>query len=137
MRRRTPAASAALVLAALAAGACTPPQAASQGTGAAQPSGPPPPLTAAARPAATGGERLFVQKCGMCHGPGGMGTGLLARRVEQPLLEKRADLNEDYVTQAARLGIGNMPATPRGEVSDEELRQIAGYLVAAKTGARQ
>lgn len=102
--------------------------------------GPPPmpaPLTAAARPAATGGERLFVERCGMCHGPGAMGTGLLARRVDPPLLEKRTDLTPDFVIAAARGGIGNMPAIPRGEVSDAEMRQIADYLAhAAAKGGR-
>ena len=93
--------------------------------------GPPPmpqPVTLADRPDATGGEKLFVEKCIMCHGAVGMGTGLLARRVKVPLLEARGDLNTDYVIQAARMGIGNMPAIPRGEVSDGELRQIAEYL---------
>jgi len=93
--------------------------------------GPPPmpaPITLASRPDAGPGERLFLEKCAMCHGPGGMGTGLLARRVEEPLLEKRKDLTADYVTQAARMGIGNMPAIPRGEVSDAQMAQIAGYL---------
>lgn len=97
----------------------------------AQQGGPPPlpaPLTLVSRPGATGGEALFIEKCGMCHGPGGMGTGLLARRVDQPLLEERKDLTVDYVIQAVRTGIGNMPAIPRGEASDEQLRQIAEYL---------
>lgn len=92
------------------------------------PAGMPPPLTLAERPQATGGERLYVEKCGMCHGPGAMGTGLLARRVDEPMLEQRSDLNADYVTQAVRTGIGNMPAMARGEVSDEEMTQIAAYL---------
>jgi mono/diheme cytochrome c family protein len=88
----------------------------------------PPPVTQASRPHAGPGERLFVEKCAMCHGPNGMGTGLLARRTEQPLLEKRQDLTVDFVTQAARAGIGNMPAIPRGEVSDAQMAAIAAYL---------
>jgi mono/diheme cytochrome c family protein len=59
-----------------------------------------------------------------------MGTGLLARRVEPALLEARDNLPAAYVTVAVRQGIGNMPAIPRGEVSDDELRQIAEYLAA-------
>ncbi|MEC3948087.1 c-type cytochrome [Sphingobium sp. HWE2-09] len=95
------------------------------------PKGPPPlpaPETLSSRPAAGPGEKLYLAKCAMCHGPGGMGTGLLARRTEQPLLEKRTDLTVDYVVQAARMGIGNMPAIPRGEVSDAELQLIAEHL---------
>jgi mono/diheme cytochrome c family protein len=95
----------------------------------------PPPLTISSRPQATGGEKLFLQNCAMCHGPGGMGTGLLSRRVEEPLLEKRTDLTADYVIQAARMGIGNMPAIKRGEVSDPQMKQIADYLAAPKPGA--
>jgi mono/diheme cytochrome c family protein len=95
------------------------------------PKGPPPlpaPETLSSRPAAGPGEKLYLAKCAMCHGPGGMGTGLLARRMEQPLLEKRTDLTADYVVQAARMGIGNMPAIPRGEVSDADLQLIAQHL---------
>ncbi len=95
--------------------------------------GPPPapaPITLASRAGATGGEALYVAHCIHCHGPNGMGSGLLARRVEVSLLEARDDLPADYVVQAARQGIGNMPPVPRGEVSDAELRQIADYLAA-------
>jgi mono/diheme cytochrome c family protein len=97
------------------------------------PPGPPPmprPVTMVDRPNATGGEVLYVQHCIMCHGPNGMGTGLLARRMEVAELEQRDNLPAAYVVQAARRGIGNMPAIPRGEVSDEELQLIAEYLAA-------
>ena len=40
------------------------------------------PFAASAQPAALDGRDLFHQKCGMCHEAGGMGTGLLARRVQ-------------------------------------------------------
>jgi mono/diheme cytochrome c family protein len=93
--------------------------------------GPPPkPETANSRPNATGGEALYVQHCAMCHGANGMGTGLLGRRMDTPLLEKRKGLGARYVITAARAGIGNMPAITRGEVSDAELQAIAEYLAA-------
>jgi len=91
---------------------------------------PPKPTTLASRPGVTGGEALFIEHCVSCHGPNGMGTGLLARRVQPALLEARDNLPAAYVVAAARGGIGNMPAIPRGEVSDAELRQIAEYLAA-------
>lgn len=100
-----------------------------------QTKGPPPmpaPETVSSRPNAGPGERLYLDKCAMCHGPAGMGTGLLARRTEQPLLEKRTDLTPDFIMQAVRMGIGNMPAIPRGEASDAQLKQIADYLSAKK-----
>jgi mono/diheme cytochrome c family protein len=107
---------------------------ATQGGAQGEPAGPPPgmpkPETLNSRPGATGGEALYVQHCAMCHGPNGMGTGLLARRIDTPLLEKRQGLGVRYVISAARAGIGNMPAIARGEVSDAELQAIAEYLAA-------
>lgn len=93
--------------------------------------GPPQPITMARRPAATGGEALYVEYCIMCHGANGMGTGLLQRAGRpQPLLEMRQGLPAAFYVAAARNGIGNMPAIPRGEVSDENLQAIADYLAA-------
>ncbi|MEO6387452.1 MAG: cytochrome c [Croceibacterium sp.] len=95
--------------------------------------GPPPapkPETLSSRPNATGGEALYLEHCAMCHGPNGMGTGLLGRRVQPALLEERANLPAAYIVQAARRGVGNMPAIPRGEVSDADLKAIADYLAA-------
>lgn len=94
----------------------------------------PKPVTLADRPNATGGEALYVEYCAMCHAPNGMGHGLLGRRIDTPDLEKRDNLPAQYVVLAARQGIGNMPAIPRGEVSDEELEAIAGYLAAGPHG---
>lgn len=80
------------------------------------------------------GKALFEAKCAMCHRAGGMGTGLLARRMDPAIaeLEKRPNLAAGYVVVAARTGIGNMPAIPRGEVSDPQMAAIAAYL--AKKG---
>lgn len=150
MRREPLAALAALLLAGCTAQAQETAVSAGAGVGAlgqaAQPAqgGPPPapqPITLASRPGATGGEALYLQHCMHCHGPNGMGTGLLARRVDQGLLEARDNLPAQYVIQAARRGIGNMPAIPRGEVSDADLQAIADYLAAGPhavaTGAGQ
>ena len=97
----------------------------------------PKPVTMVDRPAATGGEALYVEFCAMCHAPNGMGHGLLARRVDTPDLEKRDNLPAEYVVLAARQGIGNMPPIPRGEVSDEEMQAIADYLAAGPHGGGQ
>lgn len=89
------------------------------------------------RPAAPlDGKALFQEKCAMCHGPAGMGTGLLKRRVQPAMLEQRTDLAPEYVITAARTGIGNMPAIPRGEASDAQLAAIAAYLAAKKAPAK-
>lgn len=74
------------------------------------------------------GKALYKEKCVMCHGPMGMGTGLIGRRTKPALLTKRTDLTVDFVIQAARSGIGNMPALTRGEVSDPQLKAIARFL---------
>jgi mono/diheme cytochrome c family protein len=98
----------------------------------------PPPVTLASRPNAGEGEKLYVEKCIMCHGPNGMGSGLLARRGKgtEPDLEKRKRLAKELVIVAARSGIGNMPAIPKGEVSDAELAKIADYLASGKGPAQ-
>ena len=86
------------------------------------------PFAASAQPAAADGHALFHHKCGMCHEAGGMGTALLARRVQPPELEKRSNLTADYVFQYARRGFGNMPPITPGDVSDPELKAIGAYL---------
>ena len=75
-------------------------------------------------------EALFVEKCGMCHREMGMGTVILARRMDpaKSALEKRTDLSPALVISAARKGLGNMPRISRGEVSDAQLETIANYL---------
>ena len=101
--------------------------------------GPPPmpqPITLARRPGVTGGEALYVEHCAACHAPNGMGTGLLGRTRPVALLELRDNLTAPYVVLAARNGIGNMPAIPRGEVSDAQLQAIADYLAAGPHEAR-
>jgi mono/diheme cytochrome c family protein len=75
-------------------------------------------------------EALFVEKCSVCHRQMGMGTVILARRMDPAvaMLEARRDMPEAFIVQAARAGIGNMPRIPRGEVSDAQLVVIARYL---------
>jgi mono/diheme cytochrome c family protein len=75
-------------------------------------------------------ERLYVEKCSMCHRQMGMGTVILARRMDPKVarLELRDDLTAEFVISAARMGIGNMPRISRGEVSDAQLARIAAYL---------
>ena len=139
--------AAALVLAgcagvAVAQNAAPAPAASPAATPSSAPAGPPPgmpqPVTMAQRPNATGGEALYIEYCMMCHGPNGMGTALLQRAGRpQPLLEMRAGLPAAFYVTAARNGIGNMPAIPRAEVSDEQLQAIADYLAAGPHGGGQ
>jgi cytochrome c553 len=84
-------------------------------------------------------EALFVEKCSMCHRQMGMGTVILARRMDPKLamLETRSDLTADMITSAARQGIGNMPRISRAEVSDAQMVQITNYLTATKIKAEK
>jgi cytochrome c553 len=79
-------------------------------------------------------EALYVEKCSMCHRQMGMGTVILARRMEPKLaqLEARDDLTPEFVAAAVRGGIGNMPRIGRGEVSEAQLTRIAAYLTKRK-----
>jgi mono/diheme cytochrome c family protein len=108
------------------------------GEPAAAPAGPPPapkPITLSSRAGATGGEALYLVHCSSCHGPNGMGTGLIGRRTQPALLEARDNLPAPVVIAFARQGLGNMPPIPRGEVSDAELQAIAEYLAAGPHAA--
>ncbi len=91
-------------------------------------------ITLGAQAADLDGKKLFHQKCEMCHGAAGMGTGLLARRMKPEVapLEKRDDLSAAYVERAARIGILNMPPITRGDVADAQLASIALYLSKGK-----
>jgi len=82
------------------------------------------------------GKALYHEKCIMCHDKTGMGTGLLSRRVKVAELLLRTDLNAQYIVAAARSGIGNMPAIPRGEVNDKELQAIADFLTLPLEGRK-
>jgi cytochrome c553 len=84
------------------------------------------------RSAKTSAEALFVEKCGMCHRQMGMGTVILARRMDpkQAMLETRRDLSPELIVAAARQGIGNMPRISRAEASDAQLAVISSYLTA-------
>jgi mono/diheme cytochrome c family protein len=83
------------------------------------------------RTARTPDERLYVEKCSMCHRQMGMGTVILARRMDPKVarLEVRTDLTAEYITLTVRQGIGNMPRISRAEVSDPELARITRYLL--------
>jgi hypothetical protein len=75
-------------------------------------------------------EKLFGEKCGMCHRVQGMGTTLLQRRYdpEQALLENRRDLAPELIRTVVRSGFNNMFPISRGEVSDAQLESIIVHL---------
>ena len=87
------------------------------------------------RTAGSAAEALFVEKCSMCHRQRGMGTVILSRRMEaaKAMLEQRSDLTAPLIAGVVRTGAGNMPRITRGEVSDEQLAVITGYLLRGKS----
>lgn len=83
------------------------------------------------------GQRLFEQKCALCHGAVGTGTMMLERRLgkDNALLAKRTDLQPEYVEAVLRNGIGSMPAITRVELTDAQMQQLIGYLTRNNEGA--
>ena len=98
--------------------------------------GMPKPTTIVDRPNATGGEKLFVEHCAMCHGPSGKGDGPNAQ-VLQP---KPANLaialkgkDAAYLTKLLKGGgasVGKSPLMPsyEGILNDEQIRSLIKYV---------
>lgn len=80
------------------------------------------------------GKRVFVEhNCAMCHseGPGNPGTANLSiiQQRDEPVLEKRKDLDRDYVKRVVRYGlVGGMAPFRPTEISDKDLDALAAYL---------
>lgn len=85
------------------------------------------------------GQRLFDQKCALCHGTMGTGTMMLERRLgkDNALLAKRTDLQPEYVEAVLRNGIGSMPAITRVELTDAQRVQLTAFLTRNNPGAGQ
>jgi mono/diheme cytochrome c family protein len=76
------------------------------------------------------GRAAFTHRCAMCHRDGGTGTFILARRLgkERSLLERRTDLQGDYIRYVVRWGLVNMPRISRVELPDPDHEAVAAYL---------
>ena len=87
---------------------------------------------------ASRGEQAFAHRCGMCHREGGTGTFILARRLgaDKSLLEKRTDLNPDYIRTVVRWGLVNMPRISRVEVPDGDMDALVAYLTGPKAASK-
>jgi ubiquinol-cytochrome c reductase cytochrome c subunit len=71
------------------------------------------------------GRDLFINSCAACHGPGAGGDAVGGGFVAPPLL----GVDPVTVGEAIRTGPGVMPIFGPGQISDEELDDIAAYLV--------
>ncbi|MDX9873795.1 MAG: cytochrome c [Spongiibacteraceae bacterium] len=78
------------------------------------------------------GERLYTDKCAICHAAGELGTMALSRRLgnERAILNERTDLPAEYVRHVVRHGLNAMPPITRGDVTDQELDLIVEFLTA-------
>ena len=75
-------------------------------------------------------EGLFQARCGYCHAAGGTGAMTLGQRLgaANALLDARGDLQSPYIQGVVRHGLRAMPVLSRVELTDAELRRIAGFL---------
>ena len=89
----------------------------------------------AARPP---GGQIFHKWCSDCHSSAdGPGSVALERKYQgqvPAILERRTDLNPDYVKQVVREGISFMPNFRKTEISDAELALLAAYLAPSQDG---
>lgn len=93
------------------------------------------------------GAQVFERQCAPCHGTGPgddgsptlPGTAALERRyagARPGPLELREDLTAPALTLFVRRGIGAMPAFRRGELTDQQIADIADYLQATARANR-
>jgi ubiquinol-cytochrome c reductase cytochrome c subunit len=71
------------------------------------------------------GRDLFITSCAACHGPGAGGDSVGGGFVAPPLLGQAPVI----VGEAIRTGPGAMPVFGPGQISDQELDDVAAYLV--------
>jgi ubiquinol-cytochrome c reductase cytochrome c subunit len=71
------------------------------------------------------GRDLFITSCAACHGPGAGGDSVGGGFVAPPLLGQTPVI----VGEAIRTGPGAMPVFGPGQISDQELNDVAAYLV--------
>lgn len=71
------------------------------------------------------GRDLYISSCAACHGPGAGGDAVGGGYVAPPLLE----IDPVTVGEAVRTGPGSMPVFGPGQIEDDELDDVAAYLI--------
>src|SRR5215469_16860864 len=72
----------------------------------------------ALRAGATAGQTVYKEECARCHGPMGEGT----KKTTQPLMGEKSSF------QLFELAKRTMPKDDPGSCTDDEYRQVAGYI---------
>jgi ubiquinol-cytochrome c reductase cytochrome c subunit len=80
------------------------------------------------------GLELYLENCGACHAPTGVGAAITSGRgrEEFPASIIAPSLSESTrveIAEAIRTGPGTMPVFGTGTLSDEEMDQVVGYVV--------
>lgn len=79
------------------------------------------------------GKEIFNKHCVHCHAPGYEYPGTLqlsvTRGKDKGVLEERDDLNADYIRYIVRNGLRAMPPFKPTNITNEELKALADYLV--------
>ena len=91
--------------------------------------------------AASRGKTVFSNWCAPCHGAGPGHPGTVALGVKygpsKPAeLERRTDLTAEVVKVFVRQGFSVMAPFRKTEISDEELKDLATYLVRTNKKSR-
>src|SRR5688500_15877734 len=91
------------------------------------------PLACAATVLAQTGADLYRQHCAGCHGPAGEGSRGPSLKV--PVLKRASD--SDSLVNLLRRGVPGteMPATPVSVIDDRQVRTLAAFVLAFRTGA--
>jgi (+)-pinoresinol hydroxylase len=91
------------------------------------------PPNSAAEPAQPDGQALFKEWCAVCHSAGAYqaGTAGLQAKYKGSVpaeLERRTDLNYEYVKTVVRKGVNVMPQFRKTQLTDAQLDALARYL---------
>ncbi|MEO0412447.1 MAG: cytochrome c [Pseudomonadota bacterium] len=92
-----------------------------------------PTITKAQRLASPVGEQVYQKWCARCHEPGTgahPGTQMLSlsRGEEVSVIKANDSLDQDYIIDVVRNGLGMMPAFRHTEISNTELTALADLL---------
>jgi ubiquinol-cytochrome c reductase cytochrome c subunit len=83
--------------------------------------------------ATPGGAELYLDNCGACHAPTGVGAAITSGNSDQPFPPSIAAPSLLHstrleVAEAIRTGPGTMPVFGTGTLSDEEMNEVVGYV---------